>query len=321
MKAFTALIGLGLIASLAFNVYQFNGISKAEESRAAAVAEAEESLKKEAALKVEELEASKKRVKTLAERVEELEAKVADSTAASEKKKNNNPMAAIGEMFENEDMRKMIRAQMQGQVDMMFGDLYEEFQLEGEDLEMFKKLLIEQQMTVAQLGMRMMKAKGNKEEAKELKGQIKEYEDMYKEKIREFLNSDEDFETYEFYTKTAAERMELDSLGQSATKAGFPISDEQEDALVQMMHEEKTNFEFDHNFQEGDSDFEMNQLNAQNLERHFEQVAEMQKSILEKAGNILTPDQLPLFESNQVSFREMLKLQMNMASQMMGGDQ
>ncbi|MEM0895317.1 MAG: hypothetical protein AAGJ79_00420 [Verrucomicrobiota bacterium] len=318
MKALTALIGLGLIASLAFNVYQFNKLSKLEDAQAAAVAEAEEVLKDEVAATAEELAASKNRVKTLADRVNALETEVAEKTAEAGKK-NNNPMEAIGEMFENEDMRKMIRAQMQGQVDMMFGDLYDEFQLEGEDLEMFKELLIEQQMTVAQLGMRMMKAKGNKEEATALREQIVEYQDAYKEKIREFLNSEEDYEKYEFYTKTQAERMELDSLSQSANKAGHPLSAEQESALVTMMHEERKNFDFDHNFEEGDPEFEMNQLNSKNLERHFEQMAAMQEGILQKAGEILSPEQLPLFETNQGSFREMLKMQMNMASQMMGG--
>ena len=323
MKLFTVILGVGLIGSLAFNVFQQQEIASLSDELAVKKVEAGESAKKDLGEARSAAEAAKKKSESLVARVDELEGELAalKTVAADDKKKaeESNPMAAIGDMFENEDMRKMIKAQLEGQVDMMFGDLYEEFGLEGEDLELFKELLVEQNMTIAQLGMRMMKVKGDPEASKALQEQITDYQEQYKEKIREFLNDEEDFETYEFHVNTQAERMELNSFEDSAEKAGHPLSAEQKDSLVRMMFEEREAFAFDSNFKESDPEFDYNKLDSENVDRHFEQMGEMQENISGRAGEILSPEQVPLFEKNQGSYLEMMKMQMKMAATMMGG--
>lgn len=323
MKLFIAIVGVGLLASLAFNIFQQQEISSLSSELHKKSAEANEEAKADADRAHAEAEAARKKAEDLVARVEELQGEVTtlkeEAKEEKEEAKDSNPMAAIGEMFENEDMRKMIKAQMEGQVDMMFGDLYDEFELEGEDLELFKELLVEQQMTIAQLGMRMMKAKDDPEASKALQTQIADYQEQYKEKIREFLNDDGDFETYEFHTKTQSERMELNAFEDSAEKAGHPLSAEQKDSLVRMMFEERKAFKFDSNFEESDPEFEYNKLDSENVNRHLEQMGEVQAIISERSGEILSPEQVPLFQKNQESFLQMIEMQMKMAATMMGG--
>ncbi len=321
MKTLLALIGVGLIASIAFNVYQQTEIGSLKEELETKTATADEESRAEIREAEEKAKKAEDMTAKLREKVAGLEGEISTMTEeAAEKaaKKDKNPMAAIGEMFENEEMRPMIKAQLEGQIDMMFGDLYGKFQLEGEDLDLFKELLVEQQMSLAQLGMRFMNVKDDPAARDELKDQIDDMQSAYKEKIKEFLNSEEDFETYEFFTKTQSERMEMDSFEKSAERAGQPVTEAQKDALVQMMYEEREAFDFDSNFEENSADFDYERLNPEHINRHFEQMAEMQKGILAKADQVLSPEQVPLFEKNQGSFLNMLKMQMNMASQMMG---
>ena len=317
MKAILALL---IAVLLGFNIYQM--IDRRDLKVALSNNEASLHARAEAAARPE-----RERVKhlddqnsDLAKKVADLEKKLdgleknADSEVAANAPKEN-PMKAMAQMLENPAMKDMMVAQQKAQMDLFFKGLYEKLNLSPEELEHFKGILTDMQMINVESGMKLMGENLTGPEREALLKKIKEDQDAAKARIKEFLNDESDYAYYEFYSTTLNERMTANGLNKSLAEKGIPLAPEQEEALVQLMYDErqKIAYEFDYNDQ---NKFDPTSLTEASVARFLEQQAQLQHNVASSAGTLLTPEQQEIFTQSQEQMRAMQEMGLKMAQQM-----
>jgi hypothetical protein len=133
------------------------------------------------------------------------------------------------------------------------------------------------------------------------------------------LLGDERFAQYEDYQKNIGERMQLDQLKTKMAAENLPLQDDQMAQLLQVMKEEKT--AVPPVIPTDNTQVPKKELfTAENLDRQMQWMAEYNRRVLDRAGQILSPEQLKQYQEFQEQQATMQKLGMKMALQMFGGD-
>ena len=132
-------------------------------------------------------------------------------------------------------MKEIVAAQQPAPLDAVCSRLYEHLALKGEELEHFQKLITDAQMTMMETGMKMLAGDLSREERQELAIAIADAEAA----LKPFLNDDEDFDYYNFYTGTIGECAAMNGLRSVLELAGSTLDSETEEALVQVMFDER----------------------------------------------------------------------------------
>ena len=150
--------------------------------------------------------------------------------------------------------------------------------------------------------------------------EIEAASETVKTEMEKFLNDPKDFEEFEFYEKTMGERMMLSSMDQTLSGSDAALSDETYREVLNMMHEEKKNFDFTTDLHdEQNTDLSAERFSTENIQNFADDMDELNKTIIQQAQGILTAEQLKAFEEAIKQTSEMQKAQMEMAAQMFGG--
>ncbi len=229
-------------------------------------------------------------------------------------------MKNITKMMENPAMNKIMEASQRGVIGAMYEDLVAHLGLSGGEKEYFMELLMFRQMTQVDVGMKMMSGNLSDEERKKLAAQIKEANDLVKTEMKAFLNDESDYSEFEFYEKTQGERMMLSQAEAALDGTDHSFSDETYRRLLEMMHSEKENFDFNSDFQdETNMDMSPQRFSEQNLQNFGNDLDRLNENIFSKAQNLLTAEQFEAFKSAITTTTDMQKSQLEMAAQMLGG--
>ena len=214
-----------------------------------------------------------------------------EETAPAEEKESagRRMMSSMAKMMENPTMNKVMEASQRGAIGALYSDLIEYLDFDAEETEYFMDLLMFRQMKQMDLGMKMMTGDMSEEEKKTLGEELKEASETVKTEMEKFLNSPEDFDEFEFYEKTMGERMMLSSMDQKLAGSDAELSEETYREVLDMMHEEKKNFDFSSDLHdEENSDLSPERFSKENLESFGNDMDELNKAIIEQAQNILT---------------------------------
>jgi hypothetical protein len=232
-----------------------------------------------------------------------------------------NPAAGMGKMLANmmkdPEMRKAMAQQQRMGLDMIYGSLMKQLKLSPEEEEKFKDMLIAQQMeNMSQAGaMFEGDATDRAKVAQELAAKRAEKD----EEIKQLLG-DEKFAEFQNYNQTLGERMMIEQFGRSAD-----ISQQQSDQLMAIMQEEKKNVQMNFGAQPADpnQDWQAVLGSDEATARLFMQQEEVNNRTLERAAQILTPEQYEKFAPVLKNQLEMQKAGLKMAREMFGtgGDQ
>jgi hypothetical protein len=232
----------------------------------------------------------------------------------SEKEKSFGKM--IAKMMKDPEMKKVMREQQKLQLDSMYGVLFDEMELSAEETETFKNLILDKQMSGMDLGMTVLEDGFDREKIAELGREVEQEKEIIENEIKEFLG-EEQYAAYQKYEKSIVDRMTLNQFKQRLGSSGGLLEYHQEDQLLQAMREEREDTDFTHDFENSTpADFEL--FSEKNLEKYFQEEEELSQRVYERARNILTPDQLPVFKSFQEGQLSMKKMGMRMAAQMFG---
>ena len=131
-------------------------------------------------------------------------------------------MRSLSRMMDNPAMNKMMVASQRAALDVMYADLADQFQLNGDEREHFMELLLTRQMNMMDVAMKMMTGNLSKEDQDALSAELKEKNDLLKEEMEYFLNSADDVAEWEFYEKTLQDRMMLSQVEQALGCVGQP---------------------------------------------------------------------------------------------------
>ncbi|MCF7847820.1 MAG: hypothetical protein K9M45_03130 [Kiritimatiellales bacterium] len=231
-------------------------------------------------------------------------------------------MRSISKMLDNPTMNKVMEASQRGALGALYENLLNDLGLNESEKQYFMELLMFRQMKNVELGMKMMSGGLSKEEQQAMTKDLKETADLVKEEMEYFLNSPEDVAEWEFYEKTMGERMMLSQVDQKLAGLDAPLSEDTYRKLLEMMHEEKKNFDFTSNLHdEKNMDMSPNRFSQENIQSFSSDVEQLNANISDKARGILTQQQFDAFSESMKASTEMQQAQLEMAAQMFGGKQ
>lgn len=229
-------------------------------------------------------------------------------------------MSSLSQMMENPTMNKVMEASQRGAVGALYSDMIEYLDLDTDETKYFMDLLMFRQMKSVDLAMKMMSGNLSDEEKKALTDEVKEAGKTVKEEMEQFLNNPDDFAEWEFYEKTMGERMMLSQMDQHLAGGEGALSDEEYRDLLSVMHEEKKNYNFSSDLHDDqNSEISAQRFSKENIEKHANDIRQLNKLIVAKAQAILTPEQLAAFVESLKATTEMQIAQLEMAGQMFSG--
>ena len=292
-----ATIGILLALFICSNVWQFLDRKKLQKELSQVGEKTALQVEATAAPLREEAKSLQRENRALSKKLATAESKAAESTQAAGDGVGKNPMKAMSKAMENPGMREMMAAQQRATLDAVYSRLYEQLALEGEELEHFQILITDAQMTVFENGMKMLSGDLSQEECQELIDGMAAAQVDLKARVREFLNDDEDFNYYSFYTETFGERMAMNGLRSVLEPAGYGLNAETEEALVQLMYDEREAIGFEEHYYDQNR-FDPSTITQAKIDRFLEQYDELQLNLDSQAATVLSGAQLEAFQAN-----------------------
>lgn len=145
----------------------------------------------------------------------------------------------LREMMKSPAMRSMMAQQMKTMTASLYKPLIEKFGLTDEEREHFQQLIGDSLLAQQDLGLAMMGAKTPEERAA-IQKQITQAGEDLKGKIREFLNDEGDYQAYVAYQDSLPERQQMMGLKPMLEANSTPLTAEQEEKLVDVMHKARS---------------------------------------------------------------------------------
>lgn len=236
-------------------------------------------------------------------------------------KTNTKPSNPLAEIFKNPGMKDMIKNQQKAvlgpMIDKNYSRLFSDLRLTPEQTSALKDMILNKQMDAAELGISMFSSDAESTNRAALVDQIKKSSDAADAQIKDFLGED-NYAQFQAYEKTMAERMVVSGLKDQLASGSAPLTDTQEQQLVQAMAEERQNFKFTTDF--GDKskfsgDF-TSMFTEDRMNTYFQELDKLDQQYQSRAQSILSPDQLTGFTNYLNSQQSLQKAGMQMAVKM-----
>lgn len=228
------------------------------------------------------------------------------------------PMKAMADMMKNPAMKEMVKQQNLAQMDMIYGKLFQRFQLSDEEKQNIKALIADRMQLDVDLGLKMMGGDVTPEQRKALVEELTAAKKTSDEKIKTFLNNGDDYKTFQQWEDSKPERMQL-TLGQAAfSAAGEPLTAQQEDQLVASMFSARSAMTDvpDMNKPENVTPGNLTQATVDKLTAAFDRQAQ---KVYADAAKYLSAKQLEALKTMQSQQRAMQETGLKMSQMMFGG--
>ncbi len=232
--------------------------------------------------------------------------------AASNTNAAGNFMSGLVGMMKDPQMKEMIRSQQTMALNQMYGSLFEDLNLQASEMDALKELLLERQMALTEAGMAMMS--GTTEDRKKAAEATKAIKDDYDKKFQDLLGP-QNYEVFEQHEQTTNERMQV-RMFKGALPATAALSDEQKYDLIAAMYEERKALPTSALLNNKTTD--PSQLTEEGIAEALKEMERLQQRYAERAGMILSPEQLEQFTKWQQQWSAMQAAGLKMASQMFG---
>ncbi len=221
----------------------------------------------------------------------------------------------LGNMMKDPAMREMMREQQKVAINMMYAGLFKDLKMSSEEKDKLKDILTEAQMKSIESAQGML---GSKESTGDTQSRFQEGKKEADAQIKALLG-DERYAYYEDYQKNLGERMQMDQLKTQLAGQNMALQDPQSVQLLQIMKDEKA--AFPPIIPTDNSQFPNKDLfTADNLDKQIKWIEDYNRRVLDRASQILTPEQLISYRAFQEEQSSMQKLGLKMASQMFGGE-
>ena len=227
--------------------------------------------------------------------------------------------AMIENMFKDENMKKMMRQQQMAMLDTTYGALFKRLGLTGDKLKDFKALLVERQMGGAERGMDFLTVGNDKEKMAALVDELKLEREAADAEIAALLDPNE-YEAYKTYEQTVGERMMVSQLANKLQAAGEPLTEDQNEQLIMLMHDNnKTHL--GEGFTQNDPGQAMKSMQTEaGINDVISKMDAANAALLEQSEAILSPTQHEAFSKHQRQQAQMQKMGMQMMKTMMKSD-
>ena len=200
---------------------------------------------------------------------------------------------------------------------LMYGGLAKELNLTTDQYEKLTELILDQQMQAMDKAQSFFN-QNTTTEATNLAAVIGEEQKQSDDSIKALLGDDK-FAQYNEYKKTMTERMQINLFKQQLDGGQFPLQEEQMKQLIALIGQEKERNPPVISQDATRSGEQLNKIFSGDLiDKQVQWQEEMNRRVLERAGQILTPEQLKAYGDFQNQQLSMQKLGMKMATEMFG---
>jgi hypothetical protein len=222
----------------------------------------------------------------------------------------------LDKMMKDPAMKQMLRSQQKIVMDQMYGDLFKELQLSPAEREQFTGVLLDNAMKSMTHAGTVFQGEG---EAKTTALQsIAEQQKEMNASLKTFLG-DERYARYEDYQKTISERTQLNLFRQQMAEGAQPLQDRQVPQLLDILREERARVPSVLGDAPGQSAAMLKAVaSEETMTQHFQWQEDLNQRVLDRAGQVLSPEQLKDYAGFLKSQLEMQKMGMNMARKMFG---
>ncbi|MEY2409198.1 MAG: hypothetical protein QOF48_1868 [Verrucomicrobiota bacterium] len=224
----------------------------------------------------------------------------------------------FAKMMKDPAMKEMIRSQQKTMMKSIYGPLFKDLNLPADQQKKLTDLIIDTQLSgmdnVADLMGNDGASRTNAISA------VAERQKSLETDIKSLLGP-EKFSEYQEYHKSLSDRIILNQFQQQAAGSDTALRDDQLKSLTQMMREEREKVPAvisEDPTKTADSLAKM--MNSELMEQQFKWQEEFNKRVFDRAGTLLTPDQLKEFGEFQQQQSNMQKLGLKMAREMFGAD-
>jgi hypothetical protein len=221
----------------------------------------------------------------------------------------------LGKMMKDPAMREMMREQQKVAINMMYAGLFKEMKLSAEEKDKFKAILTDAQLKNIENagGLFGDKKDGVLDDTQKIAAESKKQTEA---ELKTLLGN-ERFAQYEDYQKNIGERMQLDQFKTRLEGENLALQDQQTAQLLQIMKEEKA--AVPPVIPQDNTEFPKKELlTNENLDKQMQWMEDYNRRVLERVGQVLTPEQLKQYRDFQEQQTAMQKLGLNMARQMFG---
>lgn len=220
----------------------------------------------------------------------------------------------FAEMMRDPAAREAIRAQMRAGIDFQYRDLFELLELEPATQAAVARLLADRQERQMDLGMRLVDRQADPEGAKAVREELEAFRQETEEKLKDLLGQ-ERFDQLDRFEKSQPEREQLRAFRSGLDDAGLSLDETTESKLMDLMYQERTEFEWENNLYDSDST-DLDRFRPEAVSRFLEQNRELQAKVLARAAEVLTPEQLEVFRKGQEQQNALTEMNIRMASRM-----
>jgi hypothetical protein len=213
----------------------------------------------------------------------------------------------LREMMNAPGMREAMERQQALQIDIAYAKLFDQLQLSPQEREHFKKLLVERQKTQTELSLKLMDDKLTSAQRQAIGQQIDQQRTAFDETIRQFLNHDDDWQSFQQWEKTLPERTQYEMLGKGLfASSPEPLSTQQEQQLIDLMAEVRARPGSGGNLA-GKTNLDPSLLTEELIKRQLQQIEVNGRIVAERAAEFLTPAQLQTLKAYQEQTASMTK--------------
>jgi len=249
-------------------------------------------------------------------------ARLEQSLAAAKTNAENKGLAGL---LKDPAMKDMMKAQQKmyigPMIDKMYADLFQQLNLTPDQKAQMKDWLQKKMSVGAEIGMAMLDGSADATKRMEMGKQIKSETDAIDAQMKEFLGED-NFKEFQRYEKSAGDRVVLGQFRDQLAGTTGPLSPAQERQMIDALQEEQGNFKWTtdptrYQSSPGEPGFE-ELFNDDRIAKLAEEKERFDQQFLQRARQILSPEQLKQYASFQEAQRQMQISALKLAASMFG---
>jgi hypothetical protein len=229
------------------------------------------------------------------------EPSIADIKEEAVEEQRQRIMRNMADNLQNPGMNQIIVQQQRVLMADKYRDLVKALNLNSEETEYFIDLMTTRQMIHVDFGMKLMTGMLSPEEKEHLIQKLQKDVEPINEEIDYFINNDDDSEYLKYFEQTEQQRAAVNAMKSNAQMADMSIDDDTAEELIGIIYEEVNRHSFSVQLEEnGEPDF--SQFNDENINTLINEMNALAPDVVERAAEVLDPDQLALFEQAYLSY-------------------
>jgi hypothetical protein len=228
---------------------------------------------------------------------------------------------SLRKMLEAPGMKAAMKQQQAFQIVQRYGHLFDVFSLNDQEKQAFNQLLDDRISAQSDLGLKMMDTSLTPEQRQQAMTAYQTSKQASDAAIKNFLNSDADYQTFQQWEDTSPERMQMQFMGDSLfASSAEPLTPQQEQQLIDTMYQtRKQSGPAAGQDPSNPASFDPSNFTDEQLQKTLQMLDANAQTVAQNAKSFLTPGQLQTLANMQGQIRSMTESSMKMAQTMFGG--